>query len=71
MSANEWIGNHADHDLLGVSERYLFSKNSAAAQADPPKASLKALEQTSFQGTALRGLLLEAYAFGTFGAIAL
>ena len=27
--------------------------------------------QTVFQGTTLRGLLLEAYAFGTFGEIAL
>lgn len=34
-------------------------------------AKLTSLAQTSFQGTTLRGLLLEAYAFGTFGAIAL
>ena len=49
----------------------MYAKVSAAALASPTNASLKALEQTSFQGTTLRGLLLEAYAFGTFGTIAL
>ena len=49
----------------------VYSKVSAAALASPKNATLKALEQTSFQGTTLRGLLLEAYAFGTFGTIAL
>jgi anti-sigma-K factor RskA len=32
---------------------------------------LSALEQTSFQGTTLRGLLLEAYAFSTVGEVML
>src|SRR6202034_687491 len=49
----------------------VYATISAAAQADPSSTSLKALEQTSFQGTTLRGLLLEAYAFSTFGTIAL
>jgi hypothetical protein len=49
----------------------VYAKVSAAALADPTNAKLKALEQTSFQGTTLRGLLLEAYAFSTFGTIAL
>jgi hypothetical protein len=31
----------------------------------------RGISQTLFQGTTLRGLLLEAYAFGTFGQIAL
>jgi hypothetical protein len=48
----------------------VYSKISAAALANPSDASLKALEQTSFQGTTLRGLLLEAYGFSTFGEIA-
>jgi hypothetical protein len=49
----------------------VYSKISAAAIASPTNTSLKALEQTSFQGTTLRGLLLEAYAFSTIGLIML
>ncbi len=47
----------------------IYSKISAAALAKPNDTSLKALEQASFQGTTLRGLLLEAYGFSTVGAI--
>jgi hypothetical protein len=49
----------------------VYSKISAAAIASPTSTSLKALEQTSFQGTTLRGLLLEAYAFSEIGLIML
>ena len=42
----------------------------AAKPGSPQAAKLTALEQVSFQGTTLRGLLLEAYGFGTFGQIA-
>ncbi|HLG92546.1 MAG TPA: hypothetical protein VKY15_06150, partial [Acidimicrobiales bacterium] len=38
----------------------VYAKISAAARAHPHDARLQALEQTSFQGTTLRGLLLEA-----------
>jgi hypothetical protein len=65
--ANDFIAVH----LSEMPYHGVYSKISAAAQANPTNAGLKALEQTSFQGTTLRGLLLEAYAFGTFGAIAL
>ena len=44
-----------------------------AREATPGSAAatqLAQLEQTSFQGTTLRGLLLEAYAFSVFGSIA-
>jgi hypothetical protein len=44
----------------------VYSKISAAALASPGNTKLQALKQVSFQGTTLRGLLLEAYAFGTF-----
>ncbi len=47
----------------------VYSKISAAALADPSNAKLQALKQTSFQGTTLRGLLLEAYAFSTIGEV--
>jgi len=49
----------------------VYSKISAAAIASPKNTTLKGLEQTSFQGTTLRGLLLEAYAFSTIGLIML
>jgi hypothetical protein len=49
----------------------VYATISAKAMADPKNAQLQALVQTSFKGTTLRGLLLEAYAFGTFGQIAM
>jgi hypothetical protein len=53
----------------------VYAKISAAAMAAKPGSaaatSLKALEQTSFQGTTLRGLLLEAYAFSEIGLVML
>jgi len=49
----------------------VYSKISAAAQKDPNNAQLKQLQATSFMGTTLRGLLLQAYAFGTLATIAL
>ena len=64
--ANDFIAVH----LSEMPYHGVYSQISAASRADPNNAQLKALVQTSFQGTTLRGLLLEAYAFGTFGAIA-
>jgi hypothetical protein len=49
----------------------VYSKISAAAIAQPTNTKLTALKQTSFQGTTLRGLLLEAYAFSKIGQIML
>jgi hypothetical protein len=49
----------------------VYSQVSAAALAQPNNTQLKALETTVFQGTTLRGLLLEAYGFSEFGTIAL
>jgi hypothetical protein len=53
----------------------VYSKISAAARAAKPGTAqakqLAALEQTSFQGTTLRGLLLEAYAFSEIGVVLL
>jgi hypothetical protein len=53
----------------------VYAKVSAAAMAAPKgsaqAASLSATETTVFQGTTLRGLLLEAYAFWEMGQIAL
>ena len=70
---------YADHFIaVHLSEmpyHGVYSLISTAARSAAPGSSqaqqLSALEQTSFQGTTLRGLLLEAYAFGTIGTIAL
>jgi len=49
----------------------LYSKISTASLANPKNTQLAALVQTSFRGTTLRGLLLEAYAFSEIGVIML
>jgi hypothetical protein len=49
----------------------VYSKISAASMAAPNNAKLAALKQTSFTGTTLRGLLLEAYAFAQVGTVML
>jgi hypothetical protein len=69
--ANDFIAVH----LSNMPYHGVYASISSAARAAQPgsaqAAKLSALEQTSFQGTTLRGLLLEAYAFATFGQIAL
>jgi hypothetical protein len=66
---------YADHFIaVHLSELPLngvYSKLSAASLANPKDATLAAAAQTSFQGTTLRGLLLEGYAFSQFALIAL
>jgi hypothetical protein len=65
--ANHFIAVH----LYQMPYHGVYSQVSTVARANPHNAKLQALEQTSFQGTTLRGLLLEAYSFWTFGQIAL
>lgn len=65
--ADDFIAVHLSEMPYGG----LYSKISTAAIAQPTNTKLKALEQTSFQGTTLRGLLLEAYAFSEIGQIML
>jgi hypothetical protein len=66
---------YADHFIaVHLSEmpyHGVYALVSAASRADPTNAKLAAEVQTTFMGTTLRGLLLEAYAFSTFGTIAL
>jgi hypothetical protein len=68
--ANDFIAVH----LSEMPYHGVYATISTAARAAKPgsaqAATLTALEQTSFQGTTLRGLLLEAYGFATFGLIA-
>ena len=53
----------------------VYAKISAAVMTAKPGSAaatkLSSLEQTSFQGTTLRGLLLEAYAFAKIGQVML
>lgn len=65
--ANDFIAVHLSEMPYGG----VYSKISAAALANPKNLQLSTLKQTSFTGTTLRGLLLEAYAFSTIGAIML
>src|SRR5271170_5955625 len=69
--ANDFISVH----LAEIGGGKSYAQLSAAAMALPKgSAAYTAAEakvQTVFQGTTLRGLLLEAYAFGTFATIAL
>jgi hypothetical protein len=66
---------YADHfiayHLAEMPYHGVYSKISAAALATPTNTALKTLEGTSFQGTTLRGLLLEAFAFWKIGQIML
>jgi hypothetical protein len=70
---------YADHfiaaHLAEMPYKGVYSKISAAAMAakpgSPQATQLNALKTTSFMGTTLRGLLLEAYAFSVVGQIML
>ncbi|MCK4177159.1 hypothetical protein [Aciditerrimonas ferrireducens] len=68
--ANDFIAVHLSempyHGVYAV----ISTKAREAAPGSPQAKELASLEQTSFQGTTLRGLLLEAYAFSVFGEIA-
>ena len=64
--ADHFIAEH----LYAMPYHGVYANISEAARANPSDTKLAALEQTSFQGTTLRGLLLEAYGFWKFGEIA-
>jgi hypothetical protein len=65
--ANDFIAVH----LSEMPYHGVYSKLSAASLANPKNAQLAAVRQTSFMGTTLRGLLLEAYAFSKIGVVML
>jgi hypothetical protein len=64
--ANHFIAIH----LSEVAGGKTYAQVSTAAMAAPTNTTLKTEEATLFQGTTLRGLLLNAYAFGTVATIA-
>ncbi len=67
--ANDFIGQH----LYAMPYHGVYSQISGAAIAAKPgsakRRSWRALKQAAFMGTTLRGMLLEAYAFGTIGTV--
>jgi hypothetical protein len=67
--ANDFIGQH----LYAMPLHGVYSQVSGAARSAKPGSKqateFAALETTVFQGTTLRGLLLEAYGFGTISVI--
>jgi hypothetical protein len=65
--ANHFIAVH----LSQMPYHGVYASLSQASRADPGNAKLAGVVQASFQGTTLRGLLLQAYAFWMFGQIAL
>jgi hypothetical protein len=64
--ADHFIDNH----LKAIGGGKTYAQLSTEAQADPTNAKLAATVETMFKGETLRGLLLNAYAFGTMGMLA-
>jgi hypothetical protein len=64
--ADHFIANHLK--VIGGGKTY--AALSAEAQTQPNNTKLAAQVETVFKGETLRGLLLNAYAFGTMGMIA-
>jgi hypothetical protein len=64
--ANSFIGVH----LGEVADGQTYAQLSSKAQANPDDQKLQGQVATMFKGETLRGLLLNAYAFGTMGTIA-
>jgi hypothetical protein len=69
--ANDFIGVHLNEIGGGKTYAQLSTAAMALPKGSVAYTAAEAKVQTVFQGTTLRGLLLEAYAFGTFATIAL
>jgi hypothetical protein len=71
--ANHFIRVHLSEVAGGQTYAQVSTKAQALAASSPNSpqlATLKAQQQTLFQGESLRGMLLSAYAFGKIGQIA-
>ncbi|HKC27418.1 MAG TPA: hypothetical protein VKB75_05355, partial [Jatrophihabitans sp.] len=64
--ADHYIANH----LKKIGGGQTYAQLSGKALQDPTNTALQAQVATMFKGETLRGLLLNAYAFGKVGAIA-
>ena len=65
--ADHFIAVHLEEAAGGKT----YSEMSSLARENPDDPELQATVETLFRGTMLRGVLLDAYAFWTFGRIAL
>lgn len=74
LTTGAQAGAYADHFIaVHLSEMPfggVYAKASAAALANPKSVADAATVAVIFKGTTLRGLLLNAYAFGTMGQLA-
>lgn len=70
QQAEVWANTFIAVHLSELPHRGVYAKLSTLSRANPTTKKLAALVTTSFRGTTLRGLLLEAYAFSVFGMIA-
>src|SRR5579872_1908334 len=68
--ANDFIAVHLSEMPYGGVYYKVSSAARSAKPGSPQATQLAGLESTVFQGTTLRGLLLEAYGFWEFGNIA-
>lgn len=69
--ARVWADNFMAVHLSEMPYHGAYAKVSAASMASPKNTKLAELKQTTFMGTTLRGMLLEAYAFSKMGAVML
>jgi hypothetical protein len=69
--ADHFIAYHLQEIGGGLTYAQLSAKAMSLPKGSPAYTAAEAKVQTVFQGTTLRGLLLEAYAFWMFGQIAL
>ena len=65
--ADDFIGVHLD----GIADGKTYAEVSSALQADPENATLQGQADALFKGSTLRGLLLNAYAFGKIGSLSM
>ena len=71
QQAKVWADDFMAVHLYDMPYHGVYANISTAARANPKNTALAALEQTSFQGTTLRGMLLEAYGFWKIGEVML
>jgi hypothetical protein len=67
--AEVWADHYIAVHLQEIGGGKTYAQLSAASLADPTNKALASQVQLVFQGETLRGLLLNAYAFGTIGKL--
>ncbi len=74
LTTGDQAGAYADHfiavHLKATGGGQTYAQLSTKAQADPTNTALAAQVNTMFKGETVRGLLLNAYAFGTMAELA-